>query len=101
VLGKLLNTVRWFTFCVSFIRVLTILGWLHCFKIFKIDYLVTSNVQFGTVSINPVTNTCRMNEHKALAIGNYIFTPRRVFIENLNEDRNTITEYLQLHLKTS
>ena len=22
---------------------------------FKIDYLVTSNVQFGTVSINPVT----------------------------------------------
>ena len=28
VLGKLLNTVKWSTFWVSFIRVLTILGWL-------------------------------------------------------------------------
>jgi len=28
VLGKLLNTVKWFTFCVSFIRMLTIPGWL-------------------------------------------------------------------------
>ena len=54
-LGKLLNTVKWSTFCVSFIRVLTILGWLWCIEIFKIDYLVTSNVRFGLVSINPVT----------------------------------------------
>ena len=44
VLGKLLTTVKWSTFCVGFIRVITILGWLQCFKIFKIDYLVTSNV---------------------------------------------------------
>jgi len=28
VLGKLLNTVKWSTFCVSFIRLLTILDWL-------------------------------------------------------------------------
>ena len=55
VLWKLLNTVKWSTFCVSFIRVLTIPGWLWCFEIFKIDYLVTPNVRFGTVSINPVT----------------------------------------------
>ena len=27
-LGKLLNIVKWSTFCVSFIRMLTILGWL-------------------------------------------------------------------------
>ena len=56
VLGKLLNTVKWSTFWVSFIRVLTILGWLWCIEIFKIDYLVTFNVRFGLVSINPVTN---------------------------------------------
>ena len=55
VLGKLFNTVIWSTFCVSFICVLTILGWLQCFEIFKINYLVTSNVRFGMVSINPVT----------------------------------------------
>ena len=55
VLGKLLNTVKWSTFWVSFIRVLTILGWLLCIDNFKIDYLVTSNVRFGSVSINPVT----------------------------------------------
>ena len=48
----LLNTVKWSTFCVNFIRVLTILVWLQCFKI---DYLVTSNVRFEMVSINPVT----------------------------------------------
>ena len=54
-LGKLLNTVKWSNFCASFIRVLTILGWLWCFEIFKIDYFVTSNVRFGMVSINPVT----------------------------------------------
>ena len=45
VLEKLLNTVKFFTFCVSFIRVLTILGWLYCFEIFKINYLVTSDEQ--------------------------------------------------------
>jgi len=28
VLGKLLNTVKWSTFCVNFIRVITILRWL-------------------------------------------------------------------------
>ena len=50
VLGKLSTILKWATFCVSFVRVLTILGWLQCFKIFKIDCLVTSNVQFGTVS---------------------------------------------------
>ena len=55
VLGKLLNTVKWSTFWVSFIRVLTALGWLWCIEIFKIDYLVTTNVRFGTVSINQVT----------------------------------------------
>ena len=48
VLGKLLNTVKWSTFCVSFVRLLKILGWLQCIEIFKIDYLVTSNVRFGT-----------------------------------------------------
>ena len=31
------------------------LGWLECFKIFKIDYLITFNVQYGTVFINWVT----------------------------------------------
>ena len=46
VLGKLSNTVKWSTFCVSFICMLTILGWLQCFKIFKINYFVTSNVRF-------------------------------------------------------
>ena len=51
----ILNTVKWSTFYASFICVLTILGWLYCFEIFKIDYLITSNVRFGTVSINPVT----------------------------------------------
>jgi len=55
VLEKLSNTVKWSTFCVSFVRILTILGWLYYFKIFKIDYLVTSNVRFGMVSVNPVT----------------------------------------------
>jgi len=35
--------------------VLTILGWLWCFTIFKIDYLITSNVRIGMVIINPVT----------------------------------------------
>ena len=48
--------LKWSTFWVSFIRVLTILGWLWYIEIFKIDYLVPSNVRFGTVSINPVTN---------------------------------------------
>ena len=56
VLGKLLNTVKWSIFCVSFIYALTILGWLLWFKIFKIDHLITSNVQFGIVSQNPVTH---------------------------------------------
>ena len=56
VLGKLLNTMKWSTFWVSFIRVLTALGWLQCIEIFKIDYLVTSKVRFGTVSVNQVTN---------------------------------------------
>ena len=55
VLEKLLNTVKWSTFWVSFIRVLTILGWLWCIEILKINCLVTSNVRFGSVSINPVT----------------------------------------------
>ena len=54
--------MNWSTSCVSFVRVLTILGWLQYFEIFKIDYLVTSNVRFGTDSINPVNgyflNTC-------------------------------------------
>ena len=54
-LGNLLNSVKWSTFCVSFVRVFITLGWLQCYEIFKIDYLVTSNVRFGTVSINPVT----------------------------------------------
>ena len=77
VLGRLLNTVKWSTFCVSFVCVLTILGQLQCLKIFKIDYVVTSNVQFGMVSINSVTyqmtkcfdhfcsNTCRLDLCKA------------------------------------
>ena len=52
VLGKLSNTVKWSTFCVSFVHMLTILSWLKCFKT---NYLVTSNVQFGMISINPVT----------------------------------------------
>ena len=39
-LGKLLNTAKWSIFCVSFIHMLTILGWLWWFKIFKIEYLV-------------------------------------------------------------
>ena len=34
VLGKLLSTVKWSTFCVSFMSVLTILGWLWGVKIF-------------------------------------------------------------------
>ena len=55
-LWKLLDTVKWSTFCVSFIRVLTMPGWLWCSEIFKIDYLVTPNVRFGMVSINAVTN---------------------------------------------
>jgi len=50
--GKPSNTAKWSTFCVNFNHVLTILGWLWCFKI---NYLVTSNVQFQTVSINLVT----------------------------------------------
>jgi len=56
VLGKLLNNVKWSTVCVSFICTLTIFSSLWCFEIFKIDYLETSNVQFETVSINPVTS---------------------------------------------
>ena len=44
VLEKLSNTMKWFTICVSFIHVLKIFGWLWRFKIFKIDYLVTSIV---------------------------------------------------------
>ena len=48
------KTVKWSTFCVRFIRALTILGWLKCL-ILKIDYLVTSNVQFEMVSQNQVT----------------------------------------------
>ena len=56
VLGKPLSTVKWSTFCVSFMSVLTIFGWLWGVKIFKINYLLlTSNVWFGTVSINLVT----------------------------------------------
>ena len=56
-LGKLLNTVKWSNFCVSFICVLTILVGYGTLKSLKsVTYLVTSNVQFGTVSINPVTN---------------------------------------------
>jgi len=39
----------------KFHHVLTILGWLQCFKVFKIDYLITSHVRFGTVSIDAVT----------------------------------------------
>ena len=46
---KLSNTVKWFISCVSFICLLIILGW------FKINYLLTSNVHFGTVPQNPVT----------------------------------------------
>ena len=44
--------MKWSTFFVSFIRVLTILGWLKWFENFKVDYLLTSNVRFWTVSLN-------------------------------------------------
>jgi len=54
VLSRLSNTVKWSTFSVSFIHLLTILGWLVCFKTFKIDYLVISNLRFGSFP-NPVT----------------------------------------------
>ena len=51
VLGKLLNTVKWSTSWVSFIRVLTIPGWLYCFEILKIDYLVTKKCSLVFVNI--------------------------------------------------
>jgi len=51
VLEKLSNTMKWSTFRVSFDHELTILGWLSCFKI---NHLMTSNVQFGMVCINTV-----------------------------------------------
>ena len=50
VLGKLLIIVKWSTFWVSFICVLTVLGRFQCSEIFKIDYLIISNMRFGSVS---------------------------------------------------
>ena len=41
VLGRLSNTVKRTIFCVNFICLLTILGWLWWYKIFKLNYLVT------------------------------------------------------------
>ena len=52
------NSIFFLTFvCVLFL-VMQLYSYTHSrthFKIFKIDYLITSNVQFGTVSTNPVT----------------------------------------------
>ena len=71
VLGELLSTVKWSTFCASFISVLSILDWLQCFQIFKINYRITSNVQFGTVYINSVTNIVPSSTSSAINSGNY------------------------------
>ena len=61
--GKLSNTVKWSTFCVSFVLMLTI---FFVFFVCVFCYVIlperqhqpgiTSKVRFGMVSINPVTN---------------------------------------------
>jgi len=89
VLGKLLKIVKWSTFCVSFIRVLTIPRWLYCFEILKIDYLVTPYERFGTVSITPVTN-CFRSWH----------TLKFILVSNLISIQMKLTElYMSFHKK--